>query len=100
MVRSSKGFRAGTRRKLKRGIKRQSKLKRTMQEFKPKDKIIIIQNSSVHKGMPHPRFKGAVGRIIKKTGSSYLIEIRDKDKPKLILSAPEHLKGHVKGKKK
>ncbi len=92
MVRSSKGFRTGTRRKLKKGVKSKFKPKKTIQEFKPKDEVIISQNPSFHKGMPHPRFKGAAGRVIKKAGSSYLIEIRDKNKLKLILSRPEHLK--------
>jgi len=99
MVRSSKGFRTRTRRKLKKKLKSKSKLKRTMQEFKSRDKVVIKQDPSFHKGMPHPRFKGAVGKIIKKTGASYLIEIRDKNKPKLIVSAPEHLKSLVKRSK-
>jgi len=92
MVRSSRGFKTGTRRKLKKSIKNKFKPKSTIQEFKPKDEVIINQNPSFHKGMPHPRFKGISGRVIKKTGNSYLIEISNKNKSKLIVSRPEHLK--------
>jgi large subunit ribosomal protein L21e len=92
MVRSSRGFRTGTRRKLKKGVRSRSRLKGKMQDFKPRDRVIIVQNPTFHKGMPHPRFKGATGTVIEKRGSSYVIEIKDKNKHKIILSAPEHLK--------
>jgi len=53
---------------------------------------VIIPEPSSHKGMPSPRFKGKIGKIIEKRGKSYIVEIIDGKKKKRIISNPEHLK--------
>jgi large subunit ribosomal protein L21e len=47
---------------------------------------------SSHKGMPYPKFKGAVGKVISRRGRSYVVEINIGDSKKMIISRPEHLK--------
>jgi len=42
--------------------------------------------------MPHPRFKNAAGTILKKQGEAYLVEIKDGNKTKKVVSYPIHLK--------
>jgi large subunit ribosomal protein L21e len=42
--------------------------------------------------MPHPRYKGRIGKIIGKRGKSYIVEITDGNKVKKLISRPEHLK--------
>jgi large subunit ribosomal protein L21e len=53
---------------------------------------MIAQEPSSQKGMPFPRYKGIVGKIIGKRGKSYLVEIVVGKKRKTIISRAEHLK--------
>lgn len=90
MTKPSKGMRHGTRRKLKKGFRERFKPERFIQEFKPEDKVIIKQNASSHK-MPHPIFKGRIGRVREKRGRAYIVEIRTGNKAKELMVKPEHL---------
>jgi large subunit ribosomal protein L21e len=91
MVRASRGFRSGTRKKLRQKLSRPA-ITKFLQEFKIGQRVIIALEPSSHKGMPFPRFKGAMGKIIEKRGKSYIVEIKDGNKVKKIVSRPEHLK--------
>lgn len=91
MVRASKGFRSGTRKKLRQKLTRPA-ITRFLQEFEIGQRVIIVLEPSSHKGMPFPRFKGAMGKIIEKRGKSYVVELKDGNKVKKIISRPEHLK--------
>ena len=92
MVVKSHGPRRSTRRKFRKKIREKFKPSPYLQEFKTGSRVAIEQNSSSHKGMPHPRFKGKVGVIKGKRGNAYLVEIKDGNKTKIIISNPEHLK--------
>ncbi len=91
MVKKSRGFRSRTRKKLKQKNYREG-ITKFLQEFEVGDKVIILQEPSSHKGMPHPRFKAKVGEIIGQRGKSYIVEIRNGNKVKKIISRPEHLR--------
>jgi len=39
-----------------------------MIEYKPGDKVHIITNPAIHKGMPHRRYHGKTGEVIGKRG--------------------------------
>lgn len=91
MTRKSKGFRSGTRKKLRQKLVRPT-ITKFLQEFKIGQRVIIVLEPSSHKGMPFPRFKGSAGKIIEKRGKSYIVEIKDGNKLKNIISRPEHLK--------
>ncbi len=92
MVKKSHGFKSRTRRELRQKVGMRPTITRYMQEFKKNQKVIIVQEPSSHKGMPHPRFKGKVGKVLEKRGSSYIIEIDDGGSTKKIISRPEHLR--------
>lgn len=92
MVKASRGYRFGTRKKLKSEFRSKFKVTPFLQEFKPKDKVIINLDPSSQKGMPHHRFKGKVGVVTGRRGDSYLIELKVGNKTKKIISRPEHLK--------
>lgn len=85
------GMRKKTRKKLKQKHKRQP-ITKFIKEFDIGQKVVIIPEPSSHKGMPSPRFKGKIGKIIEKRGKSYIVEIIDGKKKKRIISNPEHLK--------
>ncbi len=91
-MKKSKGFRSRTRKKLKKKLRDKFKVTKFLREFKPGDKVVIVLDPSSHKGMPFPRFKGKIGEIKGKRGKSFLIEIKDGNKLKEIISRPEHLK--------
>ncbi len=89
MVRHSSGLRYKTRHKLKGG---RFSIAEALQEFKPSEKVIIKLNPAVHKGMPHPRFQGRQATIVEKRGRSFVVQVMDGNKPKLLTAKPEHLK--------
>lgn len=92
MSRTSSGFRAETRHRLKRGLREKLSPEYFLKQFKDGDKVVIYQNSISQKGMPHPMFKGKVGSVVGRRGNAYVVEIYDGNKKKHIISTPEHLK--------
>jgi len=90
MVKKSRGFRTRTRKKLKTGLRRRG-ITRFLRKFSVGDKVVIKIDPSSHRGMPFPRFKGRVGTIIGKRGRAYIVEIKNGNKVKKIISMPEHL---------
>ena len=92
MVKKSRGFRTGTRKKLKQKPGYRPPITKFLQEFEIGQKVLIAQEPSSQKGMPHPRFKGRVGKVIGKRGKSYIVEIKNGNKVKKLISRPEHLR--------
>ncbi len=59
--------------------------------FCPGDKVTIaIRNCFA--GVPHPRYNGLGGEIVKKQGNSYMVKIRDKNAQKTLIVNPVHMK--------
>lgn len=92
MVQKSHGIRHRTRKKLKQKAARRPAITKFLQKLRVGQKVKVIPEPSSQKGMPHPRFKSKVGKVVDKRGKSYVIEIKDGGKKKLIISKPEHLK--------
>lgn len=90
MSKKSKGFRSRTRKILK--SKRKPTIIDYLKDLKIGEKVKIIPEPSSHKGMPELRFKGKIGHIINKRGNAYMVEIKDGNKEKKVISNPEHLK--------
>ena len=88
------GFRRKTRSKLKKNVRNKGKLsiRKYFQSFKEGDKVYLIAESSVQKGMYLPRFHGKSGKIKGKQGNCYFVEIKDHNKTKSLLVHPVHLK--------
>lgn len=92
MAKRSRGPRSKTRKKLRQIPGYKPAITKFLQEFKERQKVIILIETSSHRGVPHPRFKGKIGEIVGKRGRSYIVEIKDGEKVKKIISRPEHLK--------
>lgn len=92
MTKKSRGFRAKTRFKIKQKVAYRPPVTKFLQEFKKNQKIVIVQEPSSQRGMPHPRFKGKTGKILDRRGKSYIVEILDGNKVKKLICRPEHLK--------
>ncbi|MBN1786683.1 MAG: 50S ribosomal protein L21e [Candidatus Methanofastidiosa archaeon] len=97
MTLKSKGFRRCTRYKLSKKSKKKGliPITRSLATFDLGQKVHIALEPSVHKGMPHPRFHGKTGTVVERRGRSYMLEIREGDARKLIISRPEHLKAQT-----
>ncbi len=67
-------------------------LKKYLQSFNKGDRVELGVESSVHKGMYHPRFHGKTGSIKAKTGKCYEVLITDGGKQKILIVHPVHLK--------
>ena len=92
-MRASKGTRTKTRTLLQkkpraRGL---SPITRGFQSFENGEKVNIIIDPSIHKGMPFSRFHGLTGVIIGPRGSAYEVSVKDGDKTKIVVARPEHL---------
>ena len=97
MVKRSKGIRSKSRHILQkkpraRGI---SSITKALQQFEMGESASVTIDSSVHKGMPHPRFQGYTGKIEGMQGDAYLLGITVGKKHKTLIVRPEHL-GRVK----
>lgn len=91
MVRSSKGLRTGTRRKLSKKARDKFTITPYLREFKEKERVTVNPNPSSHNGMPHIRFKGAAGVVKSRRGDAYMVEVSVGSKKKTITARPEHL---------
>ncbi len=91
--RKGKGSRRKTRDKLSKYIREKGKIKinRILQTFKENDYVVIKIDPSYHKGMPHPKFYGMVGKILRKRGDCYEVLVNDKSKEKILIVHPAHL---------
>jgi len=64
---------------------------RTLQQYDIGTSVSIDINSSVHKGMPHPRFQGRTGIIEGMQGDAYLVGVTVGKKHKTLIILPDHL---------
>ncbi|MGB9675041.1 MAG: 50S ribosomal protein L21e [Candidatus Nanoarchaeia archaeon] len=93
MVKRAGTFRSRTRYKLRKPPRDRGKVKVTsvLQTFEPGEKVIIHIEPSVHKGMPHPKFKGRHGIILEKVGNGYKVAVRDGGSQKILTVRSVHL---------
>ncbi|MEM3695326.1 MAG: 50S ribosomal protein L21e [Candidatus Bathyarchaeia archaeon] len=92
-MRKSKGYRAGTRKLLRKEPREKGKIKisKLLHEYQPGARVVIKLDPSVQKGMPHRRYHGKVGAVVEKRGRSYVISVTQGDAVKEIIVRPEHL---------
>jgi len=97
MVKRSRGIRSKTRHVLRKKVSDRgiSSITRALQQFEIGENVNVHIDSSVHKGMPHPRFHGYTGKIEGTQGEAYLVGIKVGKKHKTLIIRPEHL-GRVK----
>ena len=94
MARRSRGIRSKTRQILRRKPRERglSPITRALQEFERGDKVSIVIDPSIHKGMPHRRYHGKTGDVEEKRGDAYIVKVRNGNAIKNIIVRPEHLR--------
>lgn len=90
----SHGPRRGTRKKLRKPVRLKGKVSiaLSMQSFKEGDRVVIKPEPAVQKGMPYKRFFGKSGFVKAKRGKAYLVELKDGNSTKEVISLPVHLR--------
>jgi len=91
-MRRSRGFRNKTRRTLKAKNRTRVTITKRLKELDLGTQVVIALEPSFQDGMPHPRYQGTIGKITEKRGRAYLVSIKDKNKPKILIATPEHVK--------
>ncbi len=88
------GTRKKTRYKFKKDLRARGVLPvtRVIQEFETGQRVHIVCEPSIQKGMPNRRFHGKTGSIIGRRGRAWLVSIYDGNKEKMIISRPQHLR--------
>lgn len=90
----------GGRKPGKRGRTR-SKLKKTsgkvtinkiMEEYDVNERVHIIIDPSYHDGLPDKSFHGLTGKIVKKRGNAFEVELKKGNKKFLVVTNSVHLK--------
>lgn len=83
-----------TRNKFKKrlGEKGKVSLSSYFHKYEVGDKVALTVDSSIKKGMYHPRFHGRIGTIKGKEGRCYKVSIKDQNKLKLLKLHPVHLR--------
>ncbi len=92
-MRGSKGYRAGTRRLLKKAPRDRGKPKlgKLLCEHQPGSQVIIKIDSSTQKSLPHKRFHGKIGIVMDKRGRGYVVSVPQGNAVKQIIVRSEHL---------
>ncbi|MCX8205919.1 MAG: 50S ribosomal protein L21e [Candidatus Micrarchaeota archaeon] len=88
MVKRSRGTLSTHSRKLK--SKGRLGVTKVFKQFKPGDKVVVSIKAG-HPGMPHPRYRGRHATVVATQGSAYVIEVRDGNATKRLISGPAHL---------
>ncbi len=94
MVKASHGPRRRTRKLFRKSLseKKPISISRYMQEFDVGDKVLIHAEPSIQKGLPFKRFVAKVGIVAGKRGNSYILDIQEFNKKKMLIVNPIHLR--------
>jgi large subunit ribosomal protein L21e len=92
-MQASSGTRTKTRNKLKKSARARglSPITKAFQTFEEGEKVNIIIDPSIHKGMPFSRFHGLTGVVVGERGAAYEVKVKDGNKTKMVVARPEHL---------
>ncbi|HIJ00347.1 MAG TPA: 50S ribosomal protein L21e, partial [Candidatus Methanomethylophilaceae archaeon] len=55
------------------------------------EKVNIVIDPSVHKGMPFRRFQGLTGTVAGRQGRAVVVNVKAGNKMKTVVARPEHL---------
>ncbi|MEM2901548.1 MAG: 50S ribosomal protein L21e [Candidatus Bathyarchaeia archaeon] len=93
MGKRSRGYRSRSRHlsRKRAGTSGKVGLSRLLHNYDVNDKVRVIIDSAIHKGMPHRRFHGLVGRVLGRRGKSYVVEVPVSGAVKNIIIRPEHI---------
>jgi large subunit ribosomal protein L21e len=88
------GPRKKTRYKFKKDLRKRGicPVTSVIQQFEIGEKVHVVCESSIQKGMPHRRFHGKTGTVLGKRGRAWVLEISDGNADKVVIARSQHLK--------
>jgi Ribosomal protein L21E len=88
------GPRKKTRYKFKKDLRKRGIMPVTsvIQHFEIGQKVHVVCEPSIQKGMPHRRFHGKTGTVLGQRGRAWVLSINDGNMEKVIIARPQHLK--------
>lgn len=88
------GPRKKTRYKFKKDLRKRgiTPVTSVIQNYEIGQKVHVVVEPSVQKGMPHRRFHGKTGTVIGQRGRAWVLEVRDGNSVKQVIARPQHLK--------
>ncbi|MEL9939755.1 MAG: 50S ribosomal protein L21e [Ignisphaera sp.] len=95
MVKAPQGLRHRTRKLMKKSVRERGAippLSRVLIEYRVGDKVYIDVNPAIHRGMPHRRYIGKVGKVVGFRGRALIVEVEVGSKIKKLFLLPEHVK--------
>jgi large subunit ribosomal protein L21e len=94
MVKKSHGFRRRTRKLMTKKVreKGQQPVSQVLIDYEVGQRVDIIIDPAVHKGMPHYRYHGRTGEVIEKRGRGIVVKVNLGKKEKTLIVRPEHLR--------
>ena len=63
-----------------------------LHDFSEGDVVDVILDPAEHKGMPHRRFHGKTGKILRKQGKAYVVVVKQGNAIKQLTARKEHLR--------
>jgi large subunit ribosomal protein L21e len=92
-MKRSKGTRQGTRSILRKSKSDKSRIDiaRLMHDYQEGDKVAIVLDAAQQGGMPHRRFQGRTGQIVKRQGVAWVVAVKDGNMSKTVVARAEHL---------
>lgn len=63
-------------------------IKRLMKSFEPGSKVVIAPKGNF-KNIPHPRYRGRVGKVVEARGDAYVVEMHVSKSKKRTLIVPQ-----------
>ncbi len=92
MTKRSQGLFAGRTRHLARHHKPSLlSVSERIKSFKEGDRVAIVPKGNF-KDIPHPRYRGKIGRVIERRGGAYVVELRIMNSVKRLTVPALHLK--------
>ncbi|NHI83909.1 MAG: 50S ribosomal protein L21e [Candidatus Thorarchaeota archaeon] len=93
MVKKSHGYRARTRSLMSKRIRERgmSSLSQLLVDYEIGQRVDIVINPSVHKGMPHRRYHGRTGIVTDMRGRGVVVEVKLGRATKTLIVRPDHL---------
>jgi large subunit ribosomal protein L21e len=68
-----------------------SSLSRLLVDYEIGQRVDIVINPSVHKGMPHRRYHGRTGVVLGKRGRGIMVDVKLGNAAKTLIIRPDHL---------
>ena len=94
MVKKSHGYRARTRALMSKNVRTRgmAPLSSILTEYDVGQRVNIVINPSVHKGMPHRRYQGRTGVISSKRGRAVIVDVPFGKAMRTLIVRPEHIR--------